>query len=213
MSTIYQFSTFETFKNRGFDGCGTVEELLEYGDIGFGTYHALNGEMIVLDGVPYRADGDCRILRADENDRTPFATVSDFTPDTYFEMGEFTGMDDLFRQLDEQLKSQIHERCLIGRLDGWFKEIEIHSVWPVENPYEALDEIVARQKCVTLKAINGTLVGVRCPEWADKKNFVGWHFHFLSKDHEWGGHVNQVSGEQLAGSLKICHQIECIDHH
>ncbi|WP_195269321.1 acetolactate decarboxylase [Eubacterium sp. 1001713B170207_170306_E7] len=212
MSTIYQFSTFEAFKNRGFDGCGTVRMLLEHGDIGFGTYHALDGEMIVLDGVPYQADGDCRARRAGENERTPFATVSDFIPDTHFDLGGFTDMDDLCRLLDEQLKAQIHERCFIGRLDGRFKTIEIHSVWPVQKPYEALDVIVGRQKCVTLKAVDGTLVGVRCPEWADGKNFVGWHFHFLSKDQKWGGHVNQVSGHRLAGSFKICSQIKEIDH-
>lgn len=210
MSTIYQFSTFEAFKNRGFDGCGTVERLLEHGDIGFGTYHALDGEMIVLDGVAYRADGDCRVQKAERDDQTPFATISDYLPDTCFEMGEFTGMEDLCRQLDEQLKTKIHERCFIGRLEGCFTEIEIHSVWPVQKPYEALDEIVARQKCVTLEKITGTLVGVRCPEWAEGKNFVGWHFHFLSKDQKWGGHVNQLCGGKLAVNLKTCGQIECI---
>ncbi len=120
MSTIYQVSTFEAFKNRGFDGCGSVKELLKHGDIGFGTYHALDGEMIVLEGVPYKADGDCRVKIADENDRTPFATISDFKPDTYIEMGEFTSISDLCRQLDEQQRYQIHERCFIGRLDGCF---------------------------------------------------------------------------------------------
>ena len=213
MSTIYQVSTFEAFKNRGFDGCGSVKELLKHGDIGFGTYHALDGEMIVLEGVPYKADGDCRVKIADENDRTPFATISDFKPDTYIEMGEFTSISDLCRQLAEQQRYQIHERCFIGRLDGCFKEIEVHSVWPVESPYEALDEIVGRQKCVTLQGITGTLVGVRCPEWAEGKNFVGWHFHFLSKDHKWGGHVNQISGGQLTGRFKSCNQIECVEHH
>ena len=133
--------------------------------------------MIVLEGVPYKADGDCRVKIADENDRTPFATISDFKPDTYIEMGEFTSISDLCRQLDEQQRYQIHERCFIGRLDGCFKEIEVHSVWPVESPYEALDEIVGRQKWGTLQGITGTLVGVRCPEWAEGKNFVGWHFH------------------------------------
>ena len=106
MSTIYQVSTFEAFKNRGFDGCGSVKELLKHGDIGFGTYHALDGEMIVLEGVPYKADGDCRVKIADENDRTPFATISDFKPDTYIEMGEFTSISDLCRQLDEQQRYQ-----------------------------------------------------------------------------------------------------------
>ena len=78
MSTIYQFSTFETFKNRGFDGCGSVKELLEHGDIGFGTYHALDGEMIILEGCPTKLT-----VTATSRERTrmtghPFATISDF---------------------------------------------------------------------------------------------------------------------------------------
>ena len=127
-------------------------------------------------------------------------------PDTYIEMYEFTDMSDLCRQLDEQMKSQIHERCFIGRLDGRFKATEIHSVWPVERPMRRLMKLLDGRN-VTLKGITGTLVGVRCPEWAEGKNFVGWHFHFYQKDHEWGGHVNQVSGDQLTGRFKICNQI------
>lgn len=141
MSTIYQVSTFELLKIVVLTAAEVLRNSLSMAISALGPTMPWMERWLSWRECPTKR-ASCRVKIADENDRTPFATISDFKPDTYIEMGEFTSISDLCRQLDEQQRYQIHERWHIGRLDGCFKEIEVHSVWPVESPYEALDEIV-----------------------------------------------------------------------
>ena len=49
--TLFQTSTITALSAGDYDGELTVAQLKEQGDFGLGTYDALDGEMIVLDGV------------------------------------------------------------------------------------------------------------------------------------------------------------------
>ena len=51
-----------------FEGTMTVADLLKHGDWGIGTASGLDGEMILLDHVPYLAqsNGEIRILKPEE---------------------------------------------------------------------------------------------------------------------------------------------------
>lgn len=51
---------------------------------------------------------------------------------------------------------------------------------------------------LTLKDVDGTIVGLYCPAFMSSLNSVGWHFHFISQDKMYAGHVlglNLLSGE------------------
>lgn len=45
------------------------------GDIGIGTFDKLNGELIMLDGVVYRAAGDGSVEVVSDEETVPFATL------------------------------------------------------------------------------------------------------------------------------------------
>ena len=62
-------------------GSSRSRELKKHGDFGIGTFDALDGEMIVLDGVVYQAKADGHIYQAADNLTTPFATVTYFDSD------------------------------------------------------------------------------------------------------------------------------------
>ena len=81
--TLYQVSTIEALQQGVFDGIQPVGELRQHGDFGIGTFDALNGEMIVLEGIVYQATADGRVSVIPDTTTTPFATV------TYFE-NDFT---------------------------------------------------------------------------------------------------------------------------
>ena len=55
---LYQVSLLQGLTNGDYDGSVTVAELKRHGDTGIGTFHKLNGELIMLDGRVYRAAGD-----------------------------------------------------------------------------------------------------------------------------------------------------------
>ena len=79
--TLYQVSTIDALMQGVFDGVQPVGELKRHGDFGIGTFDALDGEMIVLDGVVYQAKADGRIYPVKDSATTPFATVTHFTKD------------------------------------------------------------------------------------------------------------------------------------
>lgn len=200
--SLFQVSTLADFQNKGYDGQTVIKTMLEYGNTGFGTYHELNGEMIVLDGVAYRALGDCSVEVANLFDTTPFATLG------FLEAGDdqILKVNGDMSQLMESLSKCTGntEKFVLSKITGVFDIIEIHGVWSQQKPYEELDKIVSDQSILVLEKISGCLVGIYCPESVREMNVVGWHFHFLSADKKIGGHVNDLS----VGSLVVEYTIK-----
>ncbi len=78
---LYQVSTIDALLLGVFDGVEPVGELRKHGDFGIGTFDALDGEMIVLDGRICQAEADGSIREIPDNATTPFATVTYFDRD------------------------------------------------------------------------------------------------------------------------------------
>ena len=68
---LYQVSTIDALMQGVFDGVQPVGEIRKHGDFGIGTFDALDGEMIVLDGVVYQAKADGHIYTAMPTARRP----------------------------------------------------------------------------------------------------------------------------------------------
>src|ERR1700739_1593365 len=75
---VYQTSTMGALLAGVYEGDVTIRELLRHGDFGLGTFNALDGEMLVLDGVCYqlRSDGSATVANPDE--LSPFAGLTWF---------------------------------------------------------------------------------------------------------------------------------------
>src|SRR5918997_3199871 len=80
--TLFQISTIEALLDGNYEGDVTFAELGEHGDFGLGTFDALDGEMICLDGNFYQVKADGRAYAVERRARTPFAVVTVFEPDT-----------------------------------------------------------------------------------------------------------------------------------
>jgi len=63
--SMYQISTSSALVEGVHSGSVSSSTLLEHGDFGLGTFEALSGEMVVLDGRIYQIAGDVR-LRSDD---------------------------------------------------------------------------------------------------------------------------------------------------
>ena len=68
---LYQVSTIDALMQGVFDGVQPVGEIRKRGDFGIGTFDALDGEMIVLDGVVYQAKADGQIYTAADGQTDP----------------------------------------------------------------------------------------------------------------------------------------------
>src|ERR671910_2342862 len=73
--TLFQTSTIDALLEGNYEGDVSFAELGDRGDFGLGTFDALDGEMICLDGNFYQIKADGRAYAVEKRTRTPFAVV------------------------------------------------------------------------------------------------------------------------------------------
>ena len=79
-NAIYQTGTITSLIQGVYDGDKSIQELMGHGDFGLGTFDAADGEMIVFDGVCYKATSDGNLSVAKPQEDSPFAVVTKFIP-------------------------------------------------------------------------------------------------------------------------------------
>src|ERR687897_2729307 len=93
--TLFQTSTVDALLEGKYEGDVTFAELEDRGDFGLGTFDALDGEMIALDGDFHQVRADGRAYGVDRRSKTPFAVVTFFEPDLLRPLatiGDFTSL-------------------------------------------------------------------------------------------------------------------------
>lgn len=78
--TLFQTSAIGALLDGNYEGDVSFAELGAQGDFGLGTFEALDGEMIGLDGAFYQIKSDGRAYKVDKRMKTPFAVVTFFEP-------------------------------------------------------------------------------------------------------------------------------------
>jgi acetolactate decarboxylase len=185
--TLFQTSTVDALLEGKFEGDVSFAELGNRGDFGLGTFDALDGEMICLDGSFYQVKADGRAYSVDGEARTPFAVVTLFEPDTRQTLSMPMDFEALCDHLDKVVGGGAV--CTAIRVDGRFEYIKTRSVPRQHKPYPPLVEVVKNQPTFELRDVSGSLVGFRFPDYAQGLNVSGYHFHFVTADRSAGGHV------------------------
>ena len=184
----YQVATISSLLAGAYDGDTTVDEMLRHGDFGLGTFNGVDGEMMVLDGQVYRGTTDGRAHLVARSELTPFAVVVDFHAQASMPVAAGQSLEKLQAALDALPCSA--SRVLAVRIDGRFQSIQIRSEPKQIPPYRPLAEVIKEKQVVnTLTGVDGTLIGFRFPAATSSVNVAGWHFHFLTSDKVWGGHI------------------------
>lgn len=191
--SIVQVSTIDALMQGVYDGTTSLSELTGYGDFGIGTFHALDGEMVFLDGSFYQIKADGKIYSPEKNMLTPFATVTYFHPDMTTTMPAMS-YDDFKSALESMMISSNLFYAI--RLHGTFASVKTRSVPAQEKPYRPLIEVTATQPEFQAEAVTGTLSGFYCPPFVTGINVPGYHLHFLSDDKTFGGHVLEFEMEE-----------------
>ncbi|MBI4806009.1 MAG: acetolactate decarboxylase [Desulfovibrio sp.] len=188
--SLYQYAIFDSFAAGEYAGKIPLSELKTHGDFGLGTTDGLTGEMIVLDGVFYLADAQCRLTRLDMSTLSPFASLAFFKPDAKQSIS-LNDIPALIAELDARLPKGTFATA---RITARFKKLTIRSVPGYAKPYPPLGEALKTQFVMELDDVSGTLVGLRGPAEPTGAWVAGWHFHFVSSDGKAGGHVLKAVG-------------------
>jgi acetolactate decarboxylase len=183
---ITQTSTIDALLEGAYDGQITCRELLNYGNFGIGTFDKLDGEMTILQGKIYQIKSDGKVYRPALSTKTPFATVCNFQPDEQFpiQSADFKTAESI---INEKVSNQ--NIFLAVEISGTFKHIKVRSVPAQQKPYPPLAEVAKTQPVFEMNDVRGTIVGFRTPAFAKGLNVTGCHFHFLSGNFTFGGHV------------------------
>jgi acetolactate decarboxylase len=185
--TLFQTSTIDSLLEGSYEGDVTFAELGGRGDFGLGTFDALDGEMICLDGAFYQVKADGLVYDVDRDARTPFAVVTLFEPDFTRTLSRPMDFEALCDYLDGVIGGGAV--CCAVRVDGDYDYVKTRSVPRQHKPYPPLVEVVENQPTFELHHVSGSLVGFRFPDYAQGLNVSGYHFHFITADRSAGGHV------------------------
>ncbi|MBI5381517.1 MAG: acetolactate decarboxylase [Opitutae bacterium] len=204
-ATFTQVSAIDALLAGSYDGQMTLAELRQSGNFGIGTFHALDGEMILLDGEFYQARADGHIYRPAPSVTTPFASVVNFAPEKSTALAPGADWAALIAAADA-LVADPNALCAV-RVRGTFRHVKIRSVPAQKQPYPPLVEVAKTQPVYERAEVRGTLVGFRAPPFVKGINVPGYHLHFLSDDRQFGGHVLALTLEsgtlEVAGSTRL----------
>jgi len=184
---VFQTSTLLSLVEGLYDGNVAYRTVKGHGDFGVGTFNALDGEMVAVDGKFFHLRSDGSVTPVSGDELTPFAAVTRFQPNI-----DHAGDGPLTRrQCEEVIRGLAPSDNLFYavRIDGHFRSVLTRTASKQSKPYPRLVDAAASAPVVTLTDIMGTIVGFHTPDYAQGIGVAGYHLHFLSADHRSGGHV------------------------
>jgi acetolactate decarboxylase len=170
-----------------YDGDLTFQSLARHGDFGLGTFEALDGEMIALDGAFYQIKADGRVSPVAGSMKTPFAQVTFFKPGRTHMIEMPLTYQQLLAYVDRLLPS--HNLPYAIRVEGLFTSVKTRSIPRQQKPYPPLAQAAKKQAVFELANVKGVIVAFRYPAYLAGVNMPGYHCHFITADRRAGGHL------------------------
>ncbi len=208
MNTMVQASTLNALMLGNFDKTVSVKDFLHHADTGLGTYTGLDGEAIFEDGVAYKATPEGGVVEMKPEDGVAFGTVAKFDESVpEHELHNIVDIEE-FKKILEPYVAENKNVFYMIKAKGTFSKMHVRSCYASEKPYPTLSEVAKNQREFHRENTTGDIIAVYCPQYVNGINLPGWHFHYLSGDKSFGGHVLGLSAEKL--SLKV-NKIERFD--
>ncbi len=186
--TFFHYSIWHAFVNKVFDADLKVSTLKANGDIGLGSFDFLDGEMVMLDGIPYRIREDGEISVGSDDDEIVYANAAFFDEDGSFPISEPIDYDTFRAAINTHLPSL--NLFYAFKVHGVFKTLKLGGLNKQIKPFvDGLDVLIPNRPVFEGENITGTMIGFFCPEFIGDINAAGYHFHFIADDLKMGGHV------------------------
>ena len=206
-NVLYQYSVINALSAGVYEGDLTVKELKKFGNFGLGTFNNIDGEMIVLDGKIYQVKTDGVPVEAEKNLLSPFAAVTFFKIDTTIELKTPQTLQQIKKVIDAAVPSINYLYAV--KISGLFQKVKTRSVPKQQQPFPDLAPVIKNQVTFEKESINGTVIGFKMPEFIDGVNVKDFHFHFLSDDKNFGGHLLDLIIEKGKIEIGIIKEFRC----
>lgn len=164
--------------------------LQHYGDHGLGTFPNLNGEMVMIDSVPWQFTADGQVKQASSREHLPFVMVTQFQPRYRIIKKSGIKKDELLDVF--QHKGSMKNGFVPFRVKGKFETITVRIVGGQKHG-ESLTEVAENSVEKQYENTQGTIFGIYSPPWSQGMSVAGVHAHFLSEP--------QVDGKRVGGHV------------
>lgn len=196
---LFQHNTLGSVMVGNYDGTITVEEVLTKGNLGIGTYDKIDGELIVLDKIPYQAHSDGKIYKAKPEDTLPYISIADCTNGIEIEVPYKMEHPQFYEWLKPQLISP--NLFSMIRVDGEFSSVKARVVKAQKKPYRSFKEAVSEQVIFKKEEMKGTIIGLYTPTLFGMISAQGFHSHIINDERDFGGHLLEFTINK--GSVKL----------
>lgn len=186
---LFQYNTLGALMAGLYGGSLTIAELLEHGDLGIGTLDSIDGELIVLDGQAYQAkssNGELKVIEVSPDEKVPYAAVVPHQAEVIFRQRYEMTDSELEKRIESYYDGENLFRSI--KIKGSFKKMHVRMI-PKSASDKKFAEVATQQPEYTAENVAGTIVGFWTPEMFHGVSVAGYHLHFLSDDHRFGGHV------------------------
>jgi acetolactate decarboxylase len=198
---VSQVGTYDYLIAPDYDGLAPVGSVVRGQTLGLGTFDRLDGELVLVGGVPYRIGVDGVPRRAALTTSTPFLQAIRFAPQASGPIAPGTTCAQLTGLVDSLAKTE--SGVVAVRVRGTFSSLVTRSVAAQPEPYPALATAVAGQTVFTLGERRAVLVGFRTGADLAGTGAPGLHLHGLTADRTAGGHVlSCVAGPDVQLSVQ-----------
>jgi len=206
--TMYQASSYDMVESGNYYEVFTVDDMQRLGDFGLGGYEDLDGELTQIDGNIYQIRSDGTVSEPPGDTGICFANTVLFRPEYSLQFNNTLDKEALFSEINKSFSN--HDAIYAYRIDGTYSNISVRSVPPQEEPYPSLAEVVGEQSIFNLENVSGTVSGFWFPEWMQGVNYAGFHTHFITDSRDAGGHVLDVTSENVTVSVQPIHRFTMI---
>jgi len=206
-NVLYQYSVINALSAGVYDGDLSVNKLKHFGDFGLGTFNNIDGEMVVYEGKIYQVKTDGVPIEATKNLLSPFAAVTFFKSDTTIEFTSPQTLQQIKQLIDAAVPSDNYLYAV--KISGEFKKVKTRSVPGQQKPFPDLATVIKNQVTFEKDKIGGIVIGFKMPEFIDGVNVKGFHFHFLSTDKKFGGHLLDFTLEKGKIEIGIIKEFRC----
>jgi acetolactate decarboxylase len=203
---LFQTSTLQALMNGIYQGDMSFGELERHGDFGLGTFEALDGEMVAVDGKFYQVKTDGKAYLVSPGQKTPFGEVVFFKADRTLVLGETPDLKQLEDYLTKWMPSSNFPYAF--KITGKFSYVKTRSVPRQNLPYPPLAEVARHQRVFEFREVDGVIVGFFHPQYLAGVNVTGFHCHFLTPDRRAGGHLLDCRIKQAKVELERLDDIQ-----
>ena len=198
---VVQAGTYDYLASPDYDGLATVGSVIRDQTLGLGTFDHLDGEFVLVGGVPYRIGIDGIPRRADADSTTPFLEAIRFAPDRSGPVAPGTTCANLTAAVNALAATD--SGIVAVRVRGTFASLVTRSVPAQPEPHPTLTAAVAGQTQFDLGERRAVLVGFRTGPDLAGTGAPGLHLHGVTADRAAGGHVlSCVAGPDVQLSVQ-----------